>query len=563
MEPDLLDAVTAWQGGELPAARGATLLARLEQDAEFRAAFTREIWMLAMLRVAQAPEPLWLELREKLGIGNESVPDSQRTLERDVMAAVMRRPFRLVQSWWRLAAVGAVVVAAVLGFLLFWQKPVASSPLPPALAQVLLIDSPSWTTARHLQLGELLRRDRVQLQSGRVTLLLTKGVLLTVEGPADLELIASNQVVCHRGKIRARVPMGAEGFCIETPRGTATDPGAEMGTEMGVTVAADGGTQAGVFEGSVLVTLKQPEQDGVRTRILQLGEAVRVLPGTGEFQPSNMKEFPVAPEIPLPPLPLTADYAATILAAHPRHYWRLDRNSPKGLIPDEIADGMALQPKGPVHLQHDAEGRVSAQLGDWEGPSGFVAEAPWIMQRAGSAVEMWFATTACGHATLASCAPDPGRPRQFSLLEFANQFPDFVIPAGRPELSPPPSSPTGSLALGRMRYLMRATAASMEGVNLISRPGTLPFVWHHVVAQRRDREMALYVDGRCLAFGVCDEFASETPCILLFGYSIGYNNDEANSKPWRQLHGRLAEIAVYDRVLTPEEIRQHAALGGK
>ncbi len=63
-----------------------------------------------------------------------------------------------------------------------------------------------------------------------------------------------------------------------------------------------GAAQVGVFEGSVLASLKQPEQDGVRTQILQPSEAVRMLPSTGEFQPAGMKDFPAAPEIPLPPL---------------------------------------------------------------------------------------------------------------------------------------------------------------------------------------------------------------------------------------------------------------------
>lgn len=563
MEPDLLDAVTAWQGGELKLGREAVVLARLERDAEFRAAFIREIWMLVMLRVAQAPEPLWLELREKLGIHAEPAPDPQRALEKGVMAAVMPRPLRLVQSWWRLAAVGAVAVAVVLAFLLLWPKPTTPSAVLPPLAQVLLLDSPRWTTARQLQLNELLGRDRVQLQFGRVTLLLNKGVLLTIEGPADVELMAFDRVVCHLGKIRARLPIGAEGFCVETPEGTATDPGTDTGTEMGVMVAPDGGARIGVFDGAVLVALKGPDQDGVRTQILQPNEALHMLPGSGEFQPSEMKDFPVPAEIPLPPLTLTTDYSATILAARPRHYWRLDHGSREGLIPDEIPDGMVLQPVGPVHLQPDAGGRISARLGDGAGPSGFAGRGRWIMPRTDFAVEIWFAAATCGHATLASFAPDPGSSRQYSLLEFATQFPDFVLPAGRPEMNPPQSSPTGSLAPGRMRYLMRTTAASTEGVNLISRPGTLPFVWHHVVAQRQSRDMALYVDGRHAASTLCDQLPSETPCALIFGYSIGYTTSEADSKPWRQLHGRLAEIAVYNRVLSPGEIRQHAALGGK
>lgn len=557
MDPDLLDAVTAWQGGELPPGRDETLLARLEQDPDFRAAFAQEIWMLSMTRVAQAPEPRWLELCERLGI-TEPAADSQRTLESSVMTAVTKRPFRLVQSWWRVAACGAAGIAAVLCVLLVWRKPEGIAPELPPLAQVLLVDAPQWTTARNLQPGDLLRKERVQLQSGRATLLLNKGVLLTIEGPADLELVEFNQVIVHRGKIRTNVPMGAEGFCVETPRGTATD----LGTEMGVTVADDGSTQVGVFKGSVLAALKQPEQDGVRTQILQPSQAVRMLPSTGEFQPSGMNDFPAAPEIPLPPLPLTDEYPTAVLAAQPRHYWRLDRSTPEGLVPNEIADGMPLKSTGAVEMQPDERGHVSARLGYEEGPSGFVTEQPWTMLRSGSAVEMWFATTDCGHATLASLAPDIRSSRQFSLLEFATQYPDFVVPAGRQEGSSL-TLPAGSLAPGRMRFLMRATAMSTEGVNLISHPGTLPFVWHHVVAQRQEREMALYVDGVRLAFGTCDEVPPESPVALLFGYSVGYTTTEAESKPWRQLHGRIAEIAIYDRVLTPEEIRQHAALGGK
>ena len=156
MDPDLLDAVTAWQGGKLPPGRGDALLQRLEHDAEFRADFAAEIWMLSMARVAQAPEPRWLELCERLGIHHESAPDSQSTLESSVMSAVKLRPFRLVQSWWRVAAVGATAVAAVLCFLLLWQKPAASLPTPPPLAQVVLLDSPAWNSEHHFQQGDLL-----------------------------------------------------------------------------------------------------------------------------------------------------------------------------------------------------------------------------------------------------------------------------------------------------------------------------------------------------------------------------------------------------------------------
>ena len=54
------------------------------------------------------------------------------------------------------------------------------------------------------------------LAGGRVAFALVNGVMLTLEGPADVDLVSVDRIFCRRGKLRSRVPKGAEGFIVAT-----------------------------------------------------------------------------------------------------------------------------------------------------------------------------------------------------------------------------------------------------------------------------------------------------------------------------------------------------------
>src|SRR3954452_9231872 len=158
-----------------------------------------------------------------------------RELERRVRrgTSVPRRPWLA----WTLAA--AVVVAIAL-IVLFWPKGRGGPPIeaeaPPrvvlpaaapgedfaVVVQLLLAE---WEKGAGLNLseGDLLSARRLSLRSGQVTLAFLSGVTLTLEGPADLELISIDRVFCHRGKLRARVPDGAEGFVVAAPGSAVID----------------------------------------------------------------------------------------------------------------------------------------------------------------------------------------------------------------------------------------------------------------------------------------------------------------------------------------------------
>jgi hypothetical protein len=92
------------------------------------------------------------------------------------------------------------------------------------MAMVIGLDGARWDRSEGPALagGDILGARRLLLRSGRATLAFLSGVTLTLEGPADVDLVAIDRVFCRRGRLRARVPEGAEGFVVASPASTFT-----------------------------------------------------------------------------------------------------------------------------------------------------------------------------------------------------------------------------------------------------------------------------------------------------------------------------------------------------
>lgn len=126
--------------------------------------------------------------------------------------------------------------------------------------------------------GRLTPGQELNLADGLAEVTLNAGVVVTVRGPALLELVSDMQVRAHRGAVRARVGPEAKGFTIQTPTAGVVD----LGTEFGVAVDDGGETDVVVFDG--LVNLTKPEGSSRRTdqrfegqaKTLAMGEALRV-----------------------------------------------------------------------------------------------------------------------------------------------------------------------------------------------------------------------------------------------------------------------------------------------
>ena len=95
--------------------------------------------------------------------------------------------------------------------------------------------------------GSQLGTGRLRLSEGLVQLSFTNGAELTLQGPADLELVSAKRCVMHHGMAVGHMPETAHGFTVETPLATLVD----QGTDFGVSVNSAGETEVEVFEGEV------------------------------------------------------------------------------------------------------------------------------------------------------------------------------------------------------------------------------------------------------------------------------------------------------------------------
>src|SRR4051794_13232416 len=175
--------------------------------------------------------------------GGRFLRELARRLRRGGIPAPRRGPWLP----WTLAA--AVVLMVTLTVVL-WPRgrretPPALVPAPPlasamardGLAMVTRLDAARWEPESEPSPteGDVLGARRLRLRQGRAVLAFLSGVTLTIEGPADLDLVSIDRVFCRRGRLRARVPEGAEGFIVASPDSAVVD----LGTEFAVNVEAD------------------------------------------------------------------------------------------------------------------------------------------------------------------------------------------------------------------------------------------------------------------------------------------------------------------------------------
>ncbi len=92
--------------------------------------------------------------------------------------------------------------------------------------------------------------ESIQLAEGVVVIEFARGARVTLEGPADLEILSDNSGFLHEGKLTAVVPDSAIGFEVLTPDARVID----HGTEFAVRVDSTGVSETHVFQGEVELT---------------------------------------------------------------------------------------------------------------------------------------------------------------------------------------------------------------------------------------------------------------------------------------------------------------------
>jgi hypothetical protein len=377
-----------------------------------------------------------------------------------------------------------------------------------------------------------------------MTLGLLSGVTLTLEGPADLELLSLDRVHCRRGKLRTRVPRGAEGFIVTTPGSAVID----LGTEFGLNVADDGTAKLMVFKGEAEAAVLNAAGVPVRSQQVAERRAFEIDPRRGQIEQATKVspvDFAVPAVLAPKPLDLGASYRAAVLASDPWAYWRFETID-QGMVHDEMAGRPLLRAKGPVKLVGTEGHNRCFEFGPDEVEQSLAMDGLWEPPSdPGYAVEVWALPGRIGHAALASLIA-PGPPTE----DYRHLFLIELTASDRQSLLSP----------GLFRFLHRWPPGDSGGDNLFSTRHYVPNRWHHVVAQRTGGRLELYVDGLATSPVSPPSASASEPCRLLLGRlkPIPRPSGRVHSRPFV---GLIDELVLYNHPLSGDEIRRHYALG--
>jgi hypothetical protein len=378
-----------------------------------------------------------------------------------------------------------------------------------------------------------------------LTLAFLSGVTMTLEGPADVDLVSIDRVFCRQGRLRARVPKGAEGFVVASPGSAVID----LGTEFGLNVEADGRSRVMVFEGAAEAVLLNGSGSAERTQLVERSKAFELDPRTHRITEAGARAdgFVPAPSLSDPSLVLDPAYAGAVLKSGPSGYWRFEALS-GGAVPNEVSGGPPLVAHGPLGIEGGLLGNGYAAFKPGSPEQFLTTETLWkISREPGHAVEFWFLSEGISQASLVGMFP----PKDYLSLgqrgRFVHTFLVELTARDRQSLFKPAS----------VRFLHRWPLDTRIGTNVFTGEVYAPGRWHHVVAQKTGDRLDLFYDG------VLDSSMPLAPdhpalsCRLVVGRRA---TDPLELHDVRPFVGRLDELAIYDHPLSADEVRQHYQL---
>jgi hypothetical protein len=264
-------------------------------------------------------------------------------------------------------------------------------------AQVIRMHQCMWEDPKaSVSAGQWLSAGRqLRLRRGMVELRFGDGARVILEGPATFDAQNARQGFLQIGRLTANVPIGAEGFAIETPLARVVD----LGTDFGVSVQADGTSETHVFEGEVEVAATQPSIDAPPvTRRLRAGEAVEVKPSGDDGKP-RLAAFAAEPARFVRRVPGSLP-EPTIIFAHRgannpvTEGWRLKGGSLDTLgkngfeVGPVVEDGIAAwsfrKPEGPKFVYYDiidANGLTPALMAEAKEKGWVLRARVWMNER--------------------------------------------------------------------------------------------------------------------------------------------------------------------------------------
>lgn len=147
---------------------------------------------------------------------------------------------------------GMATVAAVLVFVIRPVPRPVTVEREPVPFRATLVDATDavWSGDLNVAVGMAVPQGPIRLVSGAAQVAFESGALVTLNGPAEIEVLGSNRLFLRSGRIVPFVPPAATGFTVVSPTGEVID----LGTEFSVNVDPSGRTDVYVLEGHVDVS---------------------------------------------------------------------------------------------------------------------------------------------------------------------------------------------------------------------------------------------------------------------------------------------------------------------
>jgi hypothetical protein len=264
--------------------RDAELLARLDEliadDAELRDELRDELALDRILRqhgrLPLDPAPVLSAIAVK----------HRNRLSDQVMAGIAgaQQPSHPRRWWFGAVATAALLLVAVFAVTSLLGQRVA----PPVIeaqpfASVHYVRSVVWPTdlATPPRDGARIAPGALALNGGVVEVRFDNGVVLALEGPAQVDLWSRMQAQLRHGRLTTNVPPAAQGFTVVADHLRVID----LGTEAGIDLTKDGRAHVQVYTGAVEIALSDAVISPNDSRITA-GEARAFDPTTGTVRRS-------------------------------------------------------------------------------------------------------------------------------------------------------------------------------------------------------------------------------------------------------------------------------------
>lgn len=515
----------------------AALLAELEADAGLRRRFADQLAVMGGLRASADQHPRWLALFD-LFPEADNHPRHLVSFEASTMGRIRgtSKPSSASKTPAIWASAAAVALSVATLFLVnggkIVERPVAKGFSAPVAAPVAICVGREGTT-RHVQ-GATLLSGMISQHQGWMTLQMLNGVLITLEAPYQVELLAVDRIRMVQGSARVRVPDGARGFALESGLFEIID----LGTEFAIRLSGDGKGTCRVFEGAVDVSLLD-SMGGVRNHCkLARRQSLSIDPAENALEIIQEEDdsYPSFRQPPREKLRLPERYPQRVRGMNPIAYWRFESLGDNRIIPNESEHGkIRLRAIGSAALSEEAGGNHAGDLSVRSSRSFFqIPTHAAGLFRGDFTIAMFVQWDLLHNAALLSAMRYDESARGHALV-FQSYASNRRLSTNGPVLHALVRQPTGWVA-GRE----------------ISAPTVIqPLVWHHVALVRRGEEGIIHLDGRVVARGPVEGGPLDATHVF-FG-RLNANPTQSGTEA-RELCGRIDELALFTRALSHEEI---------